>query len=64
MQTAESTVESLTHNIEDLQNSDSISRARIDHENMLSSLTQRYERELLNVKEKLDETKSALEKKV
>ncbi|XP_055873186.1 trichohyalin-like isoform X1 [Biomphalaria glabrata] len=63
LQTAESTVESLTHNIEDLQNSDSISRARIDHENMLSSLTQRYERELLNVKEKLDETKSALEKK-
>ncbi|XP_059160386.1 centrosomal protein of 152 kDa-like isoform X2 [Physella acuta] len=61
LQTAESTIENLSHHIDDLQASESLSRARHEHESVISSLTQRYEREVLGLKEKMDGIKAALE---
>ncbi|BFZ25897.1 hypothetical protein BsWGS_28936 [Bradybaena similaris] len=63
LQTAESTIENMTRHIEELQASESLSRARNEHEAAIASLTSRYERELLIVREKLDTCKTALEAK-
>ncbi|GFO09482.1 centrosomal protein of 152 kda-like [Plakobranchus ocellatus] len=57
---AESTIETLTQHVTELSESDSVSRARREHEAVVSSLTQRHQREMLVVNEQLDLTRTEL----
>ncbi|GFS14584.1 centrosomal protein of 152 kDa-like, partial [Elysia marginata] len=60
---AESTIETLSQHVTELSESDSMSRARREHEAVVSTLTQRHQRELLVLKEQLDVTKAELSTK-
>lgn len=60
LQIGESTIENLSHQVQELHDTESLSRARNEHEAVVSSLSQRYEREIFALKEKLDETSNAL----
>ncbi|XP_041353515.1 centrosomal protein of 152 kDa-like [Gigantopelta aegis] len=54
IQTTESTIESLTQQVSDLSQSDSLSRARNDHDAVISSIQQRHNQEVLALKQSLD----------
>ena len=57
-------VETLQQQIKQLNQTESMSRARAQHESMLASMRQRYEEENLTLKEKLDDLQQALSWKV
>ena len=61
---AESTIETLSQHVTELSESDSVSRARREHEAVVSTLTQRHQRELLVIKEQLDVARAELSTKV
>ena len=61
---AESTIETLTQHVTELSESDSVSRARREHEAVLSTLSQRHQREMLVIKEQLDVARAELSTKV
>ncbi|XP_071098914.1 centrosomal protein of 152 kDa-like [Haliotis cracherodii] len=54
LQTSETTIENLTHELSNLQQSDSLARARNQHEAVVSSMQQKFDKEVLDLKEKLD----------
>ncbi|XP_019622314.1 PREDICTED: centrosomal protein of 152 kDa-like [Branchiostoma belcheri] len=54
-------MESLNQQLLELGQSETLSRARDQHEAVVSTLQQRYEQEALQLKEKVDETAAALE---
>lgn len=58
------TVESLQQQVQQMNQSDSLARARAQHESMLSTMRQKYEEEILTLKEKLDDMKQSLAWKV
>ncbi|KAL3884693.1 hypothetical protein ACJMK2_024805 [Sinanodonta woodiana] len=54
LQTAETTIENLTHQLEELGNSETLTRARHEHDSIISGLQQKYEKEIKILKEKCD----------
>ncbi|XP_067653234.1 centrosomal protein of 152 kDa-like [Haliotis asinina] len=54
LQTTETTIENLTHELSNLQQSDSLARARNQHEAVVNSMQQKFDKEVLDLKEKLD----------
>ncbi|XP_046566118.1 centrosomal protein of 152 kDa-like isoform X2 [Haliotis rubra] len=54
LQTTETTLENLTHELSNLQQSDSLARALNQHEAVVSSMQQKFDKEVLDLKEKLD----------
>ena len=55
LQATESTIESMTHQLTEMGNSDSLARARHEHERVVSCLQQKYEKEIKVQNEKIDE---------
>lgn len=64
LQTAESTIESLHQHLEDLGSSDSLTRARHDHEMVVGGLQKKYETEIKHLKETIDKLNKDLHEKV
>ncbi|WAR30209.1 CE152-like protein [Mya arenaria] len=64
LQTAESTIETLHQHLEELGSSDTLTRARHDHEVVVGGLQKKYENEIKLLKENIDRlNESAQEKK-
>lgn len=61
---SDGTIDSLQQQIKQLNQSESIARARAQHESMLANLRQKHEEEILLLKEKLDDLQQALAWKV
>lgn len=61
---AEVAMESMQKQLLELQRSDALQRAREQHEAIISSLKQKYEKQVLSLEQKLDTTKSALREQV
>lgn len=57
---SDGTIDSLQQQIKQLNQSESIARARAQHESMLANLRQKHEEEILLLKEKLDDLQQAL----
>ena len=55
LQTSESTIENLNLQLEELGRSDSLARARDQHEAIVSGMHNKHEAELLVLKQKLDQ---------
>lgn len=64
LQTAESTIENLHQHLEELGRSDTLSRARHEHEVVVSGLQKKYETEIKVLKEKMDKMNESLKEKV
>lgn len=64
LQTAESTIETLHQHLEDLGSSDSLTRARHDHELVVSGLQTKYETEIKHLQETIDRLNQDLQEKV
>ena len=60
IQASECTIESLTQHVADLSQSDSVTRARNDHDAVISSLQQRHSQELLTLKQNLDSAREKI----
>ena len=61
---SDDTIGSLQHQIQQMNQSDSLARARTQHESMLATMRQKHEADVLTLKEKLDDMKQALAWKV
>ncbi len=61
---SESTIESLNQQLTALNQADSLSRMRSQHETIMATLRQKHEEDMLYLKEKLDDTKKELNWKV
>lgn len=61
---SDQTVESLQQQVHQMSQSDSLARARAQHESMLATMRQKHEEEILSLKEKLDDMKQSLAWKV
>ena len=64
LQSAETTIENLSHQVAGLQGTDSLTQARHQHEAVISSMQQRMDEQLLDLKQKLDLANEALTLKV
>ncbi|XP_070536421.1 centrosomal protein of 152 kDa-like isoform X2 [Ptychodera flava] len=64
LQLAEATIESLNHQLMELGKSESLSRARDQHDAVVASMQRKYEYDLCEVREKLDQVKAELEQQV
>lgn len=63
-QSAETTIENLTHQLAELHESESLLNARKQHESIVASMQQRYNVELHTLKEKLDAATETVSEKV
>ena len=54
LQTAESTIETLNQQLAEMGASDSLSRARVEHERVLAGVQQRHDKEVKVLKEKIE----------
>ncbi|KAK7497810.1 hypothetical protein BaRGS_00010944 [Batillaria attramentaria] len=63
LQSAETTIENLTHQLAELRESDSLSQARSQHDAVVSSMQQRFDKEILTLKEKLDAANESIAEK-
>ena len=61
---AESSIEALNLQLGELQASETLSRAREQHDHIVSGLQQRHEQQLLILNEKLDQQDTTLREKV
>jgi len=61
---SDDTIGSMQQQIHQMNQSDSLARARSQHESMLATIRQKHEAEILTLKEKLDDMKQALAWKV
>ena len=61
---SDTTIDSLQQQIHQMNQSESLSRARAQHESILSTMRQKHENEILTLNEKLDNIKQALAWKV
>lgn len=61
---SDTTIDSLQQQIHQMNQSESLSRARAQHESILSTMRQKHENEILTLNEKLDDIKQALAWKV
>ena len=61
---SDSVVDSFQQQIRQMNESESLSRTRVQHESMLATLRHKHEEEILSLKEKLDDLKQALAWKV
>ncbi|XP_007644934.1 centrosomal protein of 152 kDa isoform X3 [Cricetulus griseus] len=59
--TTEMTLENLKQQLVELHHSESLQRAREQHENIVSGLTQKYEEQVLSLQKNLDATRAALQ---
>ena len=64
LQTGEAAIESLNAQVHDLGSSESLLRAKEQHESLLNSMKQKYESEIYELKETLDQSDRGLEEKV
>jgi len=64
LQTAESTIETLHQHVEELGSSDTLCRARQDHEIVVGGLQKKYETEIKHLRGKIDELSQGLQDKV
>ena len=64
LQSAETTIENLSHQVAGLQGTDSLTQARHQHEAVISSMQQRVDGQLLDLKQKLDMANEAITQKV
>ena len=64
LQTAESTIETLHQHLEELGRSDSLSRARHEHDVVVGGLQKKHETEIKVLKEKLDKLNESVNEKV
>ncbi|XP_048749329.2 centrosomal protein of 152 kDa-like isoform X2 [Ostrea edulis] len=55
LQTAESTIETLNQQLAEMGASDSLSRARVEHERVLAGVQQRHDKEVKVLKEKIED---------
>ncbi|XP_076438809.1 uncharacterized protein LOC143277792 [Babylonia areolata] len=60
LQSAETTIETLSHQVAGLQGADSLSQARHQHEAVVSSLQQRFDAQILHLKQQLDQANESL----
>ena len=61
---SDETINSLQQQIQMMNQSDSLARARAQHESLLATMRQKHEAEILSLKEKLDDMKQTLAWKV
>lgn len=64
LQSAETTIENLTHQLSELHQSDSLAQARNQYETSMSRLQERHNAEILALKEKLDMANETISEKV
>lgn len=64
LQTAESTIETLNHQLQELGNSETLSRARHEHDVVVAGLQQKYEKEIKVLNEKIDMLNEKIQDKV
>lgn len=64
LQVAEAAIETLNAQLAEMNATDTVARARHEHEVVVGSLQQRYEKEMHVLKVKIDELNSALGDKV
>ena len=64
MESAKKTIESLHQQLMQLEKSESLSRAREQHENVAMATKKRHEEELTRLKQKLDDVNNSLMWKV
>lgn len=57
-------LESLKQQLQDLHHSESLQRAREQHESIVAGLTNKYEEQVLSLQNKLDATMAALKEQV
>jgi hypothetical protein len=64
LQTAESTIETLHQHLEELGSSDTLTRARHDHEAVVGGLQKKYETEIKHLQENNEKLKQTIHEKV
>lgn len=64
METAESTIENLNTQLAELECSESLTRARQQHDSIVSGMQQKHEKQILLLKEKIDELNAVSDEKV
>ncbi|XP_071488568.1 uncharacterized protein [Diadema antillarum] len=63
LDTAKATIESLSHQLSEMQRSQPLHRAREQHESLLVGLEQKYSQEIASLREKLDAASNLAQKK-
>ena len=61
---AETTIDSLNHQLVELSRSESLTRAKEQHESVVNVMKRRHEEEVLTLKQKLDEAVMSRDHKV
>ena len=64
METAESVIENLNTRLAELECSESLTRARQQHDSIVNGMQQKFEKEILLLKEKVDELKNQIDDRV
>ena len=64
MESAKKTIESLHQQLMELEKSESLSRAREQHENVVMATKKRYDEDITRLKQKLDDVNNSLMWKV